>query len=96
VLPLCQEGQVSDSRRVSGITRGLSGAILARNRLTRGLSENVPFDAPSGAAGLGNWEPGRLAAWGAVGGVPRRGPTLPRSWRGCHARGRNTAAGAPQ
>ena len=37
-----------DFHEFSGITRGLSGAILPRNRLTRGLSGIGPFDAPRG------------------------------------------------
>jgi hypothetical protein len=77
---------------VSGITRGLSGVILTRNRLTRGLSETGPIDAPGtggAACDLGTWEAGDLR--GRVGGVPRLGPTLPRSGRGCDVRGRGMA-----
>jgi type I restriction enzyme M protein len=50
----------------------------------------VPFDAPGAApAGLAIWEPGEAGGpRGAVGGVARRGPTSPRSGRGCDARGR--------
>lgn len=42
--------------------------------------------AGGGAAGLGTWEVGDLR--GSVSGEPRRDPTLPRSGRGCDARGR--------
>ena len=80
--------------RVSGITRGLSGAVLPRNRPTSGLSETGSIDGP-GATRRG-WRSGNLARLaalrGAVGGVHRRGPTLPRSGRGCDARGRGMGA----
>ena len=57
--------------RFSGITRGLSGVVLPRNRLTSGLSEIGPFERPGRAAGLAIWEPGEAGDLrGAVGGVP--------------------------
>ena len=66
--------------------------------ITRGLSETAPFErpGPGGEGGdLGTWEAGDLR--GRVVGASRRGPTLPRSGRGCDARGRGmtTPMGRP-
>jgi hypothetical protein len=43
---------VIEVHAVSGITRGLSEAILARTRLTRGLLVTEPFERPEAMAGL--------------------------------------------
>ena len=62
---------------------------LCHSRLTRGLSETVPFDAPGRAAGLAISEPGELAACGAGRRGAPAGPDVAPEW----ARVRRAGAG---
>ena len=58
IPPLATTSNLMIRMQFSGITRGLSASILARNGSTSGLSKIGSIVGPGDSAGLAIWEPG--------------------------------------